>query len=456
MNTSRNISNISSPLIKPPKLTFSQSNMTQSTSTIPTTTFVQLTTDINLLKFRLSAIKPYDGNPEGLNNFIFCCKKILQYYDTNTMSVPDKEILILHLKAKLLDRATLQLGTRNYDSFDDFFTDLRQSFSLGKNLNSYRSDIMNAYKKPTQTPLEFSYEVRKLLDLACDFAQSQNYQADELKTILRELEVISVEKVISYCPHDLTNYFFASQPSLLATVIFEIQRHMAFTQRLHKPSISVRPTPKFSSNLNYQNNFSTQFQPTPTFQPRPFHNQTPQRFQNNFTNQNRPSLPPKPQFIPRYPNNQQKTPSGQYANQNAFNNQYPKPRNDYATSRMQISQNYRTPIGNRPLNNYNGYNNNYKPARPNAPHPPTPMEINNHNYSQDEYYLEQNYDYFEPNSSQFYEPNFSQYYEPQDNFQYDTYEPKNDISEQNIQEANESTILQDENFSEEALNIQKP
>lgn len=77
MNTSHNISNITSPLniIKPPKFILTQTNMTQPASNIPATTFAQLTTDINLLKFHLSAMKPYDGNLEGLNNFIFCSEK---------------------------------------------------------------------------------------------------------------------------------------------------------------------------------------------------------------------------------------------------------------------------------------------------------------------------------------------------------------------------------------------
>lgn len=148
------------------------------------------------------------------------------------MSIPEREILILHLKSKLLYRATLQLGTRNYESFENFFSDLRQSFALGKDLNPHRCDIMNVQKTPTQTTLEFSYKVRKSLDFSCDYAQSQNYQTDELKTILRELEFISVEKVISFCSHDHANYFFTTQPTSLATVIQEIQRHMSLTQKI--------------------------------------------------------------------------------------------------------------------------------------------------------------------------------------------------------------------------------
>lgn len=381
--------------------------------------------DLDLLKFRLSAIKPYDGNPEGLNNFIFSCRKVLQYYDVPTLIDPDREILILQLKSKLQDRACLQLGTRNYNTFNDFFEDLRQSFSFGKDLNSYRSDILNAHKKPNQTLLDFAYEIRRLLDLGCDFVQSQNYTPDETRTILRELETIAIEKIINFSHHDLNRHFFATQPRSLLVVINEIQRDMAFTQRSshvhrsHTPRIESYP---HSQNLPPHRSLMI---PPRTYQPPPppRYNITPQQF-------NKPTPPPRP--ANNYFNVNNKG-SGRYANSNVFrpNNmfQYPKPPNYQQNrlpprdqSKMQVSANYRNPFGNnsnnfRPYNGYNNqFNNNFirPPPRPQTTYSPTPMEVNSHDYYEPYYETEYPYDdpyFYQHEQNHSYNENFDQQYE---------------------------------------------
>lgn len=405
--------------------------------------------DLNLLKFRLSAIKPYDGSPEGLNNFIFCCRKVLQYYDVPTLIDPDREILILHLKAKLQDRACLQLGTRNYNTFNDFFEDLRQSFSLGKDLNSYRGDILNAHKKANQSLLDFAYEIRRLLDLGCDFVQSQNYPPDEARTILRELETIAIEKIINFSHHDLNRHFFSIQPKSLLVVINEIQRDIAFTQRSNQIQRSY--TPRIESYPRSQN---IPHHRSPMIPPRTYQSPPPPRY-------NTP--PPRPVNNYFYANNKG---SGRYANSNVIrpNNmfQYPKPPNYQQNkpplrdqSKMQVSANYRNPFGNnnnnfRPYNGYNNqFNNNFNrpPPKPQTAYIPTPMEVNNHDYYEPYYETEYPYEdpYFYPyEQNHGYAENFDAQYEYDSSQENNTEYIANELANVNLNES--PNQVETENF----------
>lgn len=407
--------------------------------------------DLSLLKFRLNGIKPFDGNPEGLNAFIFSCKKVVSFYNVPGLSAPDFDIIILHLKTKLQDRATLQLSTRNYTTFQEFFDDLQQTFSLGKNLNSYRSDIMNSYKRSQQTLLEFAYEIRRLQDQACDFIQAQNYSAEETRTILKEIENISVEKVVSSCHHDLNRYFFGSQPQNLSTVISEIQRDLAFTQRATQNHSSplYRHTPFTQSNR-----FST---PTPQRQisqpPYRSHQQIPQR-----------PLPPRtvrhqPLQVNRNPNFNG---SGRYANSNVFrqnqnpnqfnrnnynNNNFQRPFQSYQRSQMYAPQ---RPFPNNFDNNFHN-RNPMPPPRPTTQHPPTPMEVNNQEYYEPEYYdyyedPYESYNYDDPYFSQTNnDPYYSQNY-------YDENPSNNEQFDLNEQEQNLNANNEIENFPNQASN----
>lgn len=166
--------------------------------------------DLNELKFRLSSINFYNGNPEGLDSYIFSCCQETDYYNGPTITLQDKALIIAHLKSKLQDTVNLQLGTRNYNSCDNFYDDLRQSFSLGKDLNSYLSDILNAHRKPFQAILEFAYDIRRLHDLAYVYVQSTGYPPAEMETIKRELECFAIEKIIGSCHYGLQRHFFSS------------------------------------------------------------------------------------------------------------------------------------------------------------------------------------------------------------------------------------------------------
>lgn len=385
--------------------------------------------DLNELKFRLSAINHYDGNPEGLNNYIFSCRQVTNNYNEQNISGNDRALIIAQLKSKLQDRASLQLGTRNYNSYENYYEDSRQSFSLGKDLNSYRSDILNAHKRSNQPILEFAYDIRRLLDLSYDFVQSTTYPLAEMATIKRELDCIAIEKIIGACHHDLQRHFFSLQPNNIADVIKEIQRDMAFTQRTRQNG---------SSYNSYREPPRHDYRPTRPPPP------APSQFQRNYIPhtshaqpQSRPPhLPPKPQAnIPMRQNNP--PPSGRYANDNVFrngNHNYPRPpafnNNFNNQSRLQkntFNHQTRPPYNGYNNNNpgfrfppYNGYNNNYPgfnrppPPRPVTQHPPTPMEINAHDY-QDSYYDYQDYYPYDGYDQQYdYEPYGDDFHEPQD------------------------------------------
>lgn len=390
--------------------------------------------DLNELKFRLSSINSYNGNPEGLNNYIFSCRQVTQNYLSQNITANDRALIIAHLKSKLQDRASLQLGTRNYDSFDAYYHDLRQSFSLGKDLNSYRSDILNAHKKPGQQTLDFAYDIRRLLDLAYDFVQSTTYPNAEKDTIKKELDCIAIEKIINSCHHDLNRHFFAIQPTEIAVVINEIQRDMAFTQRVNQNS---HHQPRYHA-------YGQQRQPPPLPARMP-----PQR--QYLPTHNAPPRPARSPMI-QPPRNNPATPgSGRYANSNVFrthgntNYNYPKPpqfqhQNGYGnrSSRIQQKPFGQQNFGYRP---FNGHNNNFNqpPPRPQQAHPPTPMEVNNHegyeDYYQDDYYDQDSYygDYNYPENYGNFEPYTEPYYEPE-------FGNPDDINTQYI--ANEFTNIQ--------------
>lgn len=391
--------------------------------------------DYSELRFRLSAINNYDGSPESLNNYIFSCRQVTDCYANVDNS--SKALIINHLKAKLTDRASLQLGTRNYLSFELFYEDLRSSFSLGKDLNSYRSDILNAHKKSNQPLLEFSYYIRKLLDLAYDYVQSSNYPPPEMITIKRELDCIAIEKIIASSHHDLQRHFFSKPPFTITEIINEIQRDIAFTQRAKQngtyfntpPRPINLPQPRISQPMNQ---FSRQ-NPLPTLP----------RFQPNTPI--RSNLPPKPQFNNNYQRNSNPQSSGRYANVNSHrtqNNFYPKP----PTFNSPYNPSTRPPHyqSNVPRQNFNNFQNNFQnkpPPRPNTQHPPTPMDINTH---QDEY----NYDHY------------SQY--PVDSYYEESYEQIDDFNpypyfDENLENQYENPIEEPvENFPAPASETSTP
>lgn len=414
--------------------------------TTSTTTVIPI--DLGLLRFRLASINTYNGNPEGLNNFIFSCQQVTDHY----VNLSEKTTIIMHLKAKLLERASLQLGTRNYVTYDDFYADLRQSFSLGKDLNSYRSDIIYASKKRDQTTLDFAYDVRKLLDLAYDFVQSSNYSLDEKSTICRELDYVAIERIIAACHHDLQRHFFGIQPTEISVVIREIQRDMAFVQRTrqrtyeHNDRMHTRPDP-------------------PRYTPRP----SPPSQQPSYAPRHTPmQLPPKPfkpfeqrqfqrpAFQPQ-PRQNIAPASGRYANSHVIKNAYPQPSNFRQFNTSQPNQRNLMPNNQyRPTNGYNPFNR--PPPRPTAPLPPTPMEVNTHNEEYDpynhyeEYYPDDTYENYAENygydpyeySSEYYPGNQDTYNTDNINTQYMT----NKFA--NVQIQNDTIPNETANFPTEA------
>lgn len=347
---------------------------------IRNTTAHTMAQDLNLLKFRLSSLTNYDGSPEGLNNFIFSCQQVTQHYPNSA----DTSLIILHLKSKLISRAALQLGTRNYRTYDDFFNDLKQAFSLGKDLNSYRSDIVNAYKRNGQNALEFASEIRRLLDLAYDFVQASNYSPEEKVTICRELDHIAIERIIYACHHDLQRHFFTVQPDSIATVIREIQRDMAFTQRNRQRV--YEPHDRHNYRAEPQ-------RPPPRQLPPPAQHFTPRQYTP-------PPMPPRPNTFPSRPmppkpafQSQQRQhngpASGRYANSQVMRpNTYPRPyafnhnhnNNNYGNQNRNFQPNNFGNNPSRPPNNFNR-----PPPRPATQHPATPMEVNTHDYNYDPY-----------------------------------------------------------------------
>lgn len=376
---------------------------------------ITMALDLNLLRFRLAAINTYNGNPEGLNNFIFSCQQVTNHY----LNLDEKSTIIMHLKSKLLERASLQLGTRNYVTYDDFYVDLRQSFSLGKDLNSYRSDIIHAYKKREQTTLDFAYDVRKLLDLAYDFVQSSNYSPEEKITIRRELDHVAIERIITACHHDLQRYFFCIQPTEISVVIREIQRDMAFVQRnrqrIHENNDRIqtrpeptRPLPRALPHL-----------PQPSYPCRQNSNTNfpPRQFKPNFPQEQRTFQRPQ-QFNQQRPNNN--TPaSGRYANSHVIRNAYPPP-NTSRPNNNQVQRNFVPSNRYQQQNNFNPFNR--PPPRPMAPQPPTPMEINTHGNEYDHYdnyYPEDTYETYENNCGYFYDEYQPEYYQGNQHNSYD-------------------------------------
>lgn len=264
-----------------------------------------------------------------------------------------------------------------------------------------------------------------------------------MQTILRELEIVAVEKVVSFSHHDLNRYFFALQPNALSVVIHEIQRDINFTQKTHKTSTHVPPP-----RINHQQ---------PTFQHRypspPKYSNPPRFMQQNLVNYSKPpTLPPKPTVRPSHnfiPN----ASSGRHANTNVFRPNNFRPNNAYVPSKMQISHNYRDPLGTyRNYPNHNGYQNQYRPPRPTTAHPPTPMETNYHFYEPyyDNEYHENYYDHY-PEYPDEYPDNYDYSYEKTE---YSDELPN--MSNFNLENQNEKLNDTNENFPQTASTSQKP
>lgn len=397
--------------------------------------------DFNELRFRLSAINNYNGSPDSLNNYIFSCRQVTDNYDNS--SPQDKALIICHLKAKLTDRASLQLGTRNYNSFELYYEDLRQSFSLGKDLNSYRSDILNACKKSTQPLIEFAYDIRKLLDLAYDFVQSSNYPQAEVVTIKRELDCIAIEKIIASCHHDLQRHFFSKTPLTVADTINEIQRDIAFTQRAKQNSTYF----SYTNPQKLHNDYKPP--PRPLHPLQSSHRNLPPLPQRPVPQPvHRQNLPPKPAFQNNFRPNAQH--SGRYANSNVFrnnSNQYPRPPTFNNNSPMynpsnrpphyaSTNNNFRSPFNNSNFNKS-------APPRPTTQHPPTPMDVNSHEYDQQDYY-----DPYEQVDQEYYEPSYDNFYDP--SYNYGNNDPYFDENVEEHFDQNQSHSSEPINFTKQA------
>lgn len=370
--------------------------------------------DIGVFKLRLQAVPRYDGNPETLNNFIYSCTRLMKGYTNITQETHD--IVLEQIQAKLIDRAALQLGAKTFNTWEAFKAELLSSFSLGKDLNNYRDDIINARKHQQESILDFAYRVRNLFDLLTDYLHSQNLSAQEKTTISKECENLVINNIIHHCPYDLQRHFFTSKPTQTSEVISEIQRDNSFKalhnnhtisyQKLMQPSqrqnyLPPRLPPKRIENRPVQNlqNHPHQNPRTPEFRPRiPNFNQ--------YQSWNRPPLPPRrPQPFQNPISNQKPQYSGRYRNENVFRpNQItnlPKP-----TPMDMSSQQRLLPRPQYNNNHYNGYNNNHF-NKPRA-------EVHNYETPED-----------------FYDPSYEPYYDQQNDDPYFTETEHYDQYEQN-------------------------
>lgn len=338
------------------------------------------TLDISLFKLRLEAIQPYEGTPETLNNFIYQVNRLLSYYP-NPSDVTSQTIFD-QIRAKLRGRAALQFGSKHFADWNGFSNALKSAFSLGKDLNNYRDDIINCRKTHSESTLDFAHKVRNHFDLLIDFINAQNYTDQERLTIAGECESLVIHNIIHNCPHDLQRHFFTTKPTTIHEIVTEIQRDNSFRE-LHqsKFSNSVQKPPNFRNSppipikMQYQQN-------TPNFQPRVMNHQ-------QFHPWNRPTQPPnlpprRIQNMPPRPFNNHN--SGQYHNNNVFRpgqqSNLPK------TTPMDISTQQTIPFKNRNFQQ-NYAQNNYNPNK--RQHVET-HNIHDTNYSNyDNYNLEDYY-----------------------------------------------------------------
>lgn len=379
---------------------------------------VTQTLDVNLLKFRLSAVPQYDGNPETLNNFVHSCTRIISAYPGLS---PDATELILHqFQAKLSGRASLQLGSRNFTTWNDFRNELNSTFSLGKDLNNFRDDIVNARKNHNESTLDFAHRVRNLFDLLIDYLHSQNLSIQEKGTISKQCETLVINNIVHHCPHDLQRHFFTTKPSTIHDVITEIQRDNSF-RALHQ---NTRPQSSSNTTPHYQHK-------GPTIPPKPQNNFFSFKPPNlpdfgHYQSWNKPALPPRRpnQFIPNY-RQQNPQPSGRYHNENIFRPNQFQPRQPQRPTPMDIS---RTQVFNRPpypKPSYNPYHN--KPPYQTFQSQPVPekMEVNAHELENQ--YTDHHYDPYDCNNynhNPYYDEN--NYYSYQDQYEQISVLPKYD------------------------------
>lgn len=360
------------------------------------------------VKDYLELIPKFDGEPTQLSTFIKACESVL------TLMAPKAEVdrigfTMMHIRTKIIGKASLMLAARHYSTFNELRQILISLFGDQRNEESLLRDLTMFRQKPNETTLQFA---DRCIDLRCLLLNKLECspEANEIKAAKRELyNATTLRSYLAGLNANMSHLLRCKSPATIEDAIrmvvdeenmnyhrIQLQSHTGSSSKSnpkipnHQLKINPMPVRNYPS---YQTNFS--FPPTnyaprhtmpaqippqfskPNWTPRPFPTPQPHLFNNN---------QPRPQTFQR-----NRPPSNVFKSNPQRQLPNPTPM-DTSSSNTRIKPKFPQQYTVEELYHQEA----------NQPE----SELNNYEYSYDEYFSERNenpeeYEYWEPAEENF-------------------------------------------------------
>lgn len=294
------------------------------------------TVNWDIFKSKVQNIKPFDGNSNTLNTFIFKCESLLLKYAT----VPDedfKQHVFECVQSKLVGKAEIMIGNRlELDNWSKLKAALIQCFSDRRDLDCLIQELTRTRPFKNEHLLSFGSRLQLLKSNVIQRISNDTCLAPLEKTCqISHYDKTALNTFIAGCSGTLRNNLYIKKPTSLEDAMacvnefenFEMlygssneQNKVYKTQNFHqKPAQqNFQNQNNFSNttnfphnNSNYQNNNRQQFNNQNQFNHPNQYNQFNQNVPNTNFNQKQPwpcqpiNITPREMPPRRYPTNRE-------------------------------------------------------------------------------------------------------------------------------------------------------